>query len=147
LHSWELDHQLAAGASPRTSAALEVRARRITGSRNRRRVADGLARTLSAAHTSKPGFTAAVRPQAKEVLDASTVLASLDRHLRGSEPVAATGVAMLQLLLVDCTSPLYQPTEAGELGSRLRAAAVALKTTNRHANAGPEAARRDEARR
>lgn len=146
LHSWELDHQLAAGASPQASAALEARARRIVGSRNRRRVADGLARTLSAAGMTRPVFTAAARPRAKEVLDASTVLATLDRHLRGSEPVAPAAIAMLQLLLTDCTSPLYQHTEAGGLGSRLRAAAAALRATEGHANASPDAAR-DEAHR
>jgi hypothetical protein len=92
-------------------------------------------------------FTAAVRPRAREVIDASAVLASLDQCLRGSEPVAPAGVALLQLLLTDCTSPLYQPAEAGELGSRLRAAAAALNATDRQTNADlvAEPPSRDEA--
>jgi hypothetical protein len=135
LHGWELDHQLAAGASPRATAALQARARWITSPRNRRRVADGLARARDSAQTARPGFTAAVRPRAREVIDASTVLASLDQCLRGGEPVAPAGMAMLGLLLTDCTSPLYQPAGAGELGSRLRAAAATLTATDRHVQA------------
>ncbi|MBV8998793.1 MAG: hypothetical protein JO304_07020 [Solirubrobacterales bacterium] len=56
----------------------------------------------------------------------------MDRRLRGAEPVTAQGVALLESLLTDGTSPLYVPTEPGALGSRLRAAAAALEPTTRH---------------
>jgi hypothetical protein len=36
---------------------------------------------------------------------------------------------MLSVLLSDGTSPLYRPTEAGALGSRLRAAAASLEAS------------------
>ncbi|HET7048210.1 MAG TPA: hypothetical protein VFI54_08090 [Solirubrobacteraceae bacterium] len=55
------------------------------------------------------------------------MLATLDRRLRAPEPVTAHGVALLESLLTDGTSPLYHPAEPGALGSHLRAAAAALE--------------------
>jgi len=63
---------------------------------------------------------------------ARTVLATLGRRLRAPEPVSPRGVALLESLLTDGTSPLYLPTERGALGSRLRAAAAALEPRPRH---------------
>jgi hypothetical protein len=123
----ELDRQLASGVSPVASEALALRARRITAPRSRARLADGLAGALRRAQDTTPAFTAAVAPQAREVLAARAVFAALDRRLRATEPVTARGLAMLHTLLTDCTSPLYQPGEPGVLGSRLRAAAAALE--------------------
>ena len=127
----ELDRRLAAGEDPGTSALLTARARRITGRRSRERLAAGLERALHTARSVKPVFTAVVRPNASEALDARTVLTTLQRRLRASEPVAAQGVAMLMVLLTDGTSALYQRHEAGTLGSQLRAAAAALEPTDR----------------
>lgn len=127
----QLDRQLAAGNNPQTSAVIGLRAQRITGERSRKRLADGLTRALSSAKDITPGFTAAVRPNSREVLAARIVLAALDRRLRAPEPVTPHGMAMLQVLLTEGTSPLYRPCEPGALGSRLRAAAAALEPTNR----------------
>lgn len=123
----ELDRQLAAGAGPRASALLAVRAQRLTSRRYRARMAAGLARAVRDAEGSGRGFTAAVRPDRREVLAARTVLATLDGRLRAVEPVSAQGIALLELLLTDGASPLYRPTGPGALGSRLRAAAAALE--------------------
>jgi hypothetical protein len=128
----ELDRQLAEGASPDAGAALTVRARRITGTRGRARVAGGLARVRRDAHASRLGFSAAVRPHRGEVLAARTVLDALERRLRARERVAAQGVALLRVLLTDGSIALYQPGEAGALGSELRAAAAALEPTDEH---------------
>lgn len=127
----QLDRQLAAGTSPQTRAVIGLRAHRITSHRSRERVANGLARALSSAQDISPGLTAAVRPHRGEVLAARTVLAALGHRLRAPEPVTAQGVAMLQVLLTEGTSPLYRPSEPGALGSRLRAAAAALEPMNR----------------
>jgi hypothetical protein len=126
-HSTVLDRELAEGVDPRTSAVLAVRARKLTAPRGRRRVADGLAGALRRAKDTTPGITAAVRPDARELLDARTVLTALERRLRGSEAVTAQGVAMLGVLLSDAASPLYRPSGRGVLASRLRAAAAALE--------------------
>jgi hypothetical protein len=119
----ELDRQLGAG----TSAILAVRAETLTSQGSRRRLADGLARALRSARDTTPALSAAVRPRAREVLATRTVLAVLDHRLRAPEPVAARGMAMLQGLLTDAASQLYQPGNPGALGSRLRAAAAALE--------------------
>ncbi|MBV9421361.1 MAG: hypothetical protein JOZ98_00485 [Solirubrobacterales bacterium] len=124
-----LDRQLAAGTSPQANSVLAARARRITARRSRKRLADGLTGALRSARDGTPGFTAAIRPHAQEVLAARTVIAALDRRLRGPEPVTAHGTAMLLALMTEGTSPLYRPPEPGALGSHLRAAAAALEPT------------------
>ena len=128
----ELDRELAAGVSPRGSELLAIRSERLTGKRYRVRMAAGLARVVRDADATTRGFSAAVRPDRREVIAARTVIATLDRRLRAAEPVSAQGVALLESLLTDGTSPLYRPTEPGALGSRLRAAAAALEPLARH---------------
>ena len=123
----ELDRQLAAGASPDASALLAIRSQRLTGRRYRARVAAGLARAVRDAQNTTHGFSAAIRPDRREVVAARTVLAALYRRLRAGEPVSAQGVALLESLLTDGSSPLYRPIEHGALGSQLRAAAAALE--------------------
>jgi hypothetical protein len=137
----ELDRQLAAGANPRASPVLALRAKKITAPRSRRRIAAGLAGTLRRVQDTRIGLTAAVRPQVREVVAARAVFAALDRRLCAPEPVTARGLAMLQALLTDCASPLYQPREPGVLGSRLRAAAAALEPSSRDDSAAPPADR------
>ncbi len=133
--SWraaELDRHLAAGVSPGATALLAIRGRRLTSRRFRGRVAAGLARVVRDAEATTRGFSAAVRPDRREVIAARTLLANLDRRLRADEPVSPQGVALLESLLTDGSSPLYRPTEPGSLGSRLRAAAAALDPHPRH---------------
>jgi hypothetical protein len=120
--SAELDRELAAGVYPQTNALLALRARTLTGPRNRKRVADGLRR----AQRTAPGLTAAVRPNVRELLAAQTALVAIDSRLRSPTPVRPEGVAILHELLTDAASPLYQPGEPGTLASRLRGAAAAL---------------------
>lgn len=131
-HAAELDRQLAAGVSPWESELLAIRSERLTGKRYRARMAAGLARVVRDADATTRGFTAAVRPDRREVIATRTVITTLDRRLRAAEPVSAQGVALLESLLTDGTSPLYRPTEPGALGSRLRAAAAALEPLARH---------------
>jgi hypothetical protein len=129
-HSPALDRELAAGVDPQTSAVLAIRARRLIVPRSRKQVANGLAGAIRSAKDTRPGITAAVRPNPRELLDARTVLAVIERRLRGSGAIAAQGVAMLGVLLSDPASPLYRPTEAGALASSLRAAAAALQPSD-----------------
>jgi hypothetical protein len=90
-------------------------------------VAAGLARAVRDAEATSRGFSAAIRPDRREVIAARIVLHTLDRRLRAAEPVSAQGIAMLESLLTDGASPLYRPAEPGALGSWLRAAAAALE--------------------
>jgi hypothetical protein len=127
----ELDRRLAAGENPWSSEALALRARKLTRARSRRHTADGLAGALRCARNAGPRFAAAVRPRNPEVLEASAAIASIERRLRGPGPVAARGVALVRMLLIDGNGPLYRPTDPDALSTRLRAAAAALQ--------GPEA--------
>ena len=77
--------------------------------------------------TGRHGFTAAVAPHSPDVLEAGAVIATIERRLRAPEPVAPRGVAMVRLLLIDGNGPLYRPGDPGALGSRMRAAAAALR--------------------
>jgi hypothetical protein len=126
-HATELDRRLAAGEDRWASDALALRARRLTTSRSRARVARGLAGALRSARSDRPRFTAAVRPSGPDVLDAERTVASLERRLRAPGPVAAQGVAIIRLLLTDGNGPLYQSSDPHALGTRLRAAATLLR--------------------
>ena len=99
----------------------------LTTRRNRDRVANGLARALRTAQDTTPGFTAAIRPRARELINAHAEIAAIERRLRSPEPIPAHGIAMLRELLSDPASPLYQPTEPGALVNLLRATHAALK--------------------
>lgn len=126
-----LDRELAAGVSVRASDAHALRALRITGRRRRTSLARGLTRIVHSASASGARFTSAVPPDRRAVLATRPVIEALERRLRGDQPVAARGMAMLAELLTEPTSPLYRPEAPGALGSRLRAAAVALEPGTR----------------
>lgn len=129
-HRGELDRQLSAGVNPQTSAALALRAERITGRRSRTNLAAGLAGALRSAQHATPGLTSAVRPQAPELIAASDVLAGLDRRLRDPEPINPQGAALLRELLTDAASTLYQPSTPDALVNRLRTVAATLEPPN-----------------
>jgi hypothetical protein len=129
-HSITLDRQLADGVDPQASAVLALRARKLAGPRGRNRIAAGLAGALRSAAETTPGITAALRPQASELVEARTVVTAIERRLRGPNAVTAQGVAMVGALLTDAGSPLYRPSRPGELASRLRAAAAVLEPSD-----------------
>lgn len=122
-----LDRDLAKGVSSRCSDAHARRAARITRRRRRASLAGGLASVLRSAGDSRPAFTAAVPLNRGAVMAARPMIEALERRLRGPEPVAARGVAMLGELLTEPSSPLYRSNDPGSLGGRLRAAAAALE--------------------
>jgi hypothetical protein len=82
---------------------------------------------LRCASDSRAGLAAAAPLDRGAVLAARPVIEALERRLRGPEPVAARGVAMVRELLTEPTSPLYRSNDPGSLGIRLRAAAAALE--------------------
>jgi hypothetical protein len=123
----EFDHRLADGEDPWGNAELTLRARTLTTARNRARLANGLTGVLRSAGNGAPRFTAAVRPSPPDVLEGQSMIASLERRLRAPGPVAAQGVAVIRLLLIDGNGPLYRPSDADALCSRLRTAAAALR--------------------
>ena len=72
-----------------------------------------------------------VAPDRHEVAAAALEITALERRLRDGARVDAAGVAMLQLLITDGSSPLYDPVGAGSLTRHLRAVAAALGAPTR----------------
>ena len=124
LRARRLDRALVAGADPAGSSQLEARAARLTAPGHRAILAEGLERLVQAAHGPRRRWWA---PCARDHLVANTVeIGELAEILRGSAPVYARGVAMVDQLLTDGAGPAYLgPRET--LARRLREARAALR--------------------
>jgi hypothetical protein len=104
-----LDRALADGISPETSAALALRAQRLTAPDRRWSIAGALRRILREAEEDHAPRLAGVSPNRRAVKAASHELNELADTLDDPGPVAAHGVAQAWLLLTDGTGPLYNP--------------------------------------
>jgi len=108
------------GAQPPVEAVIARRAE-LTSSRERR----GLARSMSeavAVAEAPPVMTARVPIDRHAVVAESALLRQLAHRLDDLDaPVAARGVALAELLVTDCASPLYRGAAPGgdELHRRL----------------------------
>ena len=119
-----LDRELAAGASPETSALLAARAIQLTSMKFRRDLARSLQRILAAAGHSPAGLplrTAAVHPPRVPLCRArisrlASPLAGLAGYLAAPGPVRVQGVAMVSQLLADGAGPLYNEACGDDLG-------------------------------
>jgi hypothetical protein len=123
LSHWELDALLAAGIDPASDPALALRAVRLCSPRHRRRLAswvERLARDSDA--ITAPGLTSAMPLAVEQVGEARDSLLRIAEVLRGTEPVPARGVAMVQRLLTDAGSVLYTESARGSVELQVRAA-------------------------
>jgi hypothetical protein len=118
-----LDRQLAAGASPESSARLAVRAIQLTSMKFRRDLAASVQRILAAAGDPPavmPSRAAAAPPRLPlsraQISQLAGPLARLAGYLVAPGPVPVQGVAMASQLLADGTSPLYHPVRGDDLG-------------------------------
>jgi hypothetical protein len=98
LRARRLDRALARGVHPEATAALALRARRLTGSCRRRVMADGYRRVPVKARGRLDGVGAD--------------FAGIAERLAGPGPVTARGAARAWLLLTDGTGPLYNSPNA-----------------------------------
>jgi hypothetical protein len=121
-----LDRQLAAGADPAASVALERRAARITAASCRAELALGIERVLEAAEEPPLTFSSSAPLRRAEVLASRDALLGLASDLRNEGSVCARGVALTRRLLTDTRSPLYSATGAGDIEYAARAARDAL---------------------
>jgi hypothetical protein len=126
LHTFSLDRDLAAGASPDASVALALRAQMLVRPRYRRALARSARRVLTAATQSPFGSRLAVPVCRDRVKDSSEEFADLIRRLLAAGPVAARGVAQASVLVADASGPLYRRASPGDLRARVRDAADAL---------------------
>jgi hypothetical protein len=104
-----LDRALADGTPPEASAALALRAQRLTEPDQRRTIAEALRRILREAQEGGRAIPGRIRPSRAGVTAAREQLSLLADTLDDPGPVAAGGVAQAWMLLTDGTGPLYNP--------------------------------------
>ena len=121
-----LDHRLARGESMLASAALSRRARQLTSVRGRHSLAAGLRSVIDEAERPPRTLSSAVPIQRRAVLRARPELERLAAELEADEPVRLAGIARVQLLLTEGSSPLYTALPDGTLDDAVAHALAAL---------------------
>jgi hypothetical protein len=127
LHASALTGELAAGAPPGFSPELSLRATQLVSDRARRQMAQVWRRAINEAR--RPAVTRANVSiiHRAAVIDADDAITALIERLNSDKPVAAEGMAMLEMLLTDgASSPLYAPAEPLTLRRRILVATEAL---------------------
>jgi hypothetical protein len=127
VRGMSLDKALVGGLSPDSSPALSLRAHALISMTRRRELAGELRRLLGNAERPRHPFGSTVQVP-HNVLLAREAIEELAQTLDCREPVDARGVAQVELLLRDGTSPLYRTTTAAVLRETLDRAAEALAT-------------------
>lgn len=122
-----LDVALAEGVAPEASAALALRAQRLTDPDRRWSAAGDLRRIVSDAEHGRRLPFGRVRPNAQAVKAARSELNNLADTLDDPGPVEAGGVAQAWLLLTDGTGPLYDTRSGVTLRARAAQAASQLR--------------------
>jgi hypothetical protein len=110
-----LDAALASGADPATSAGLVARVAQLSQRRRVLAVADGLERTVERDARRQPEITAAVPVRDAEVLASRDGLLALVAALRTTPHPPPRALALCRRLVIDDTSPLYNPDADGTL--------------------------------
>jgi hypothetical protein len=100
LRAPRFDRALADGADPASEPGLRDRARRLTSSRTRRRIAKAL-------EDVERGPGVPVRHE--QVAEALDLLSELTSALRSRERVSARGVLLARRIVTDGCGPLYAP--------------------------------------
>jgi hypothetical protein len=121
LRAWKLDTAIANGADPDSSALVSLRANTLISRPMRRRMSRSVRSLLQ--HSRRPPHPIHVGAAIcwREVVRARPLLEELAARLAGTGPVDARGVAQLQLLLTDGTSPLFDRSSACRLQEALEA--------------------------
>ncbi|MBV8713159.1 MAG: hypothetical protein JOY56_15325 [Solirubrobacterales bacterium] len=104
-----LDRALAEGTPPEASAALALRAQRLTEPDQRSSMAGALRRILREAQEGQRPTLGRIMPSRARIKSAREELTQLADTLEDPGPVAAGGAAQAWILLTDGTGPLYNP--------------------------------------
>ena len=131
LKRLELDSAIANGADPRTTDALALRARQLTDSSTRTRLATGIENLFRLA-TMGPGSeatTSLVRAPFDRYRVAANrpELEELAGKLRRAGSHNVRGLAMASVLVEDPRSPLYAQTPGDQLKPAIQAASSAIE--------------------
>jgi len=117
---WQaLDRALASGADPSSSAALAERARHLTSTATRLRLASSVREVILAAGGPPSMPSSRIPPSRPEVPAARLELAAIEMRLRSDARVNARGMARLELLLTDGGGPLYSPDYPAALSNEI----------------------------
>ena len=126
LRRGALDRSLAHGADPSATPELNRRARQLTSRRRRAGLAQGIRNLIDAAEEPRRGYTAAAPVQRREILSERTFLLELADDLAGDDKLSPRGIALVESLLTDGTSPVYSPSPEGALHAALTHARATL---------------------
>lgn len=121
-----LDSDLARGASPDATVRLSLRARQLTGMRERRALARAIRRFVQQASLPVSERWPPVPVCWDLVRTSATEFEFLAGRLASQAPVSARGVAQVSVLLHDGGGPLYRPGGTDALAGRVREAVSAL---------------------
>jgi hypothetical protein len=127
LFARRLDHALARGTPPETTAPLALRAHRLTRLSRRRAIADGLRRVIRDTCRGVPPSQARISPRLIQIIAASDELTRLADTLASPGPVTARGVAQAWILLTAGSGPLYNANSTANLRARAASAANNLR--------------------
>ena len=119
LRRGTLDRNLAHGAYPSTTPELSRRARQLTSRRRRNGLARGLRNLIDSAEDARRPYSAAAPLQRREILSERASLLELDDDLAGDGDLGPRGIALIDRLLTDGTSPVYTPSPDGTLHDAL----------------------------
>jgi hypothetical protein len=127
LHAQQLDHALASGVSPDSSAALSLRAYRLIGETARAALARSVRRLVEDARRPLGPLDPPICR--RKVRRSTQTLHELADRLVSGDPVDACGVAQIRLLMQDAAGPIYDRPAADDLEPALRRARQALELT------------------
>jgi hypothetical protein len=125
LRRGALDRRLAQGDSPGASPELARRARQLASRRYRAGLAEGIHNIIDAAEEPPRGFSAAVPVQRRDVLNERSLMLAVAADLLYDDELSPRGIALVDRLLSDGSSPLY----IGGPGSALHDALVHARAT------------------
>ena len=119
---------LAAGAPAGLSPELALRASKLVNDRHRHQLANTLRRTIRDAHQPTMARANIAIIDRRAVIDAEAEIEALIERLESHRPVAARGMAIVELMITDAVeSPLYAYAKPGTLRQQVLAATIALE--------------------
>jgi hypothetical protein len=126
ISRFRLDRELADGQPATGSEERALRAAQLVEPAVRRKVARSLRRTIADAQRPRsPGFSSTVPTRHDAVNSCQEAMLGLAERLERPEPMSASAVAGVLVLLRDGTGPLYNASSQHSLGEAVWAVADA----------------------
>ena len=115
MHQFELDLQLADGADPASSPALQTRAHQLQAIHCRRRLVVEIDAALAKAEHPPHWHSVRLPVRTPDVRAARDALLALRHALAAGEEPCVPGLALASCLLNDLQGPLYRPCPGGDV--------------------------------